>query len=726
MGNSEKNNDLFAVIGVGMQFPKAKDKEEFWKNIKEGRNCITKIPVDRWDYSDYVGKEEAEAYSQYGSFIDDLDLFNPLLFNISPRDAELMDPQLRKLMEVTLSALDDAGYRKEEMRDTGVFIGNIHSEYVKRADNSVTAGLIGMTAQYDLANKLSNVFNFTGPSVVMNTACSSSLTAIHSAINSLKNGECKCALIGGCNLQLSPERFIGLKEVGIIGNRQYCAPFGEENGFILGEGIGVIILKKLEEAKQDHDSIYGLIRGSVCRHMGGNKAFGDIDSQVLKKITQETLDRSGVSPEMIQLVETGANGVSVLDVGEFNCINEIWKEAGVPSESVAVSSVKSNLGNIEAASGIAQVVKVLMQMKEHVFVPSIHVGELNHEIERGGPLKVQTTLTEWKESETPRMALISTVGAGGSVVQLICEEYQEKEVVERQADKGDRNYVCLLSAPEEVSLNQTVEEFVLYLSSHTCKIQDIAYTLQCGREQYRCRLSLTAKDQTELLEKLNSYLSGDHTSVFCNKLKASAKELALQEKEQNMLCENGQEETLAQKWAQGYKIDWEGLQTYYGGRRIHIPGLKMKRKKYWMEEKVDTKSGIQPAETLEGFIVQVFRELLKMEGNEMELDENLKSYGLDSISSMRAINKMNEVLHVDVQPSQMMDLQTMRDIVNFLKTDYHIGDQDIKELLKQEDKDSEETPMDVREAITDILLKKVINGDISAEKVSEIDELLFS
>jgi acyl transferase domain-containing protein len=704
-----------------------KNKEEFWENIKTRKNCIEAIPKDRWDYRDYVSNVEAADYSQYGSFIKELNMFNPLLFNVSPRDAELMDPQLRKLMEVTLSAIDDAGYTKEKMNDTGVFIGNIHCEYSKIASDPMTAGIIAMTAQYDLANKLSNVFDFVGPSLVVNTACSSSLTAIHAAMSSLRNDECRYAVVGGANLQLSPERFIGLKEVGIIGNQEYSAPFGEENGFVLGEGIGVIILKKLTDAQNDHDNIYGVIRSSVCRHMGGKEAFGDIDERVLKSITKETFSRSGISPKSIQLIETGANGVSALDVAEFNCLNEVFTEAKVPTGSVAVSSVKSNYGNIEAASGIAQVVKVLMQMKEHVFVPSINIKNIAPDIERNGPLSVQTEKKEWSKSSTPRRALISTVGAGGNVVQLICEEYIQEQVEESFVYKSDR-FVYLISAPEKTSLNKTVECMLEYISDIPLDAKDIAYTLQNGRESYRCRLAFIASTQDEIIKKLQAYLDKDETSIYSGTLKASAKKNVLGTQEVVSLIEQGKVEELAKKWIEGFFIDWEELHSYFGGKRIHIPGLITKKKKYWIESNEKELFELSKVQSLEEFIAQIFGELLKMNVKEMEFDENLQRYGLDSLLSMRAINKMNELFNIEIQPSRIMNLGTINDIVFFLKSECNITFQDIQKL--SEDKTSEvendDVPLDIRDAITDILLKKVINGDICVEKVSEIDELLFS
>ena len=720
MKNKKINDEDFAVIGIGIQFPNARNKDEFWENIKTGRNCIDQIPKERWDYSDYVDDAEADKYSQYGSFIKDLNMFNPLLFNVSPRDAELMDPQLRKLMEVTINAIDDAGYTKEKMHDTGVFIGNIHCEYSKKANDPVIAGLIEITSQYELANKISNVFDFIGPSLVVNTACTSSLSAIHLAMNSLKNDECKYAVVGGSNLQLSPERFMGLKEIGIIGNRKFCSPFGKENGFVLGEGIGVVILKKLEDAKNDKDNIYCIIRSSNSKHIGGKVSFGDIDKDNLKSITKDTFTKSGISPKTIGLIESGANGVSALDAAEFNCLNEVFKEAKVADGSVAISSVKSNYGNIEAASGIAQLVKVIMQLKENVLVPSINVDSIESDIEQCGALRIQTEIADWKKSKNPRRALISNVGAGGNVVQIICEEYNEEETNSTESNR----FVYLISAPEKISLKNTVERLLEYISEKSFEPQDIAYTLQVGRENYRHRLAFTASDQDEIIKKLRLFLEEKMDSIYVGSLKASSKEINIDTEECIESVKSDAHDELAEKWVNGYLIDWESLHPFLGGKRIHIPGICIKKKKYWLEqnEKIDS----EEANSLEELIAKIFGELFKMNAREIEYDEKLRKYGLDSLNSMRAINKINELLNIEVLPSQIMNLETVNDIVAFLKKEYDVSLKDIKDSSDEKTADENNISLDVREAITDILLKKVISGDISAEKVSEIDELLFS
>jgi len=417
--------DDIAIIGVSGRYPMARDLSAFWENLTAGIDGITEIPKERWDASQY---EDANHSRQWGGFIEDVDQFDPLFFNISPTEAEFIDPQERLFLETVWHTLEDAGYPKTSLKDkpVGVFVGVMWGEYQLFGALEKHKGQAMPTASYaSIANRISYYFNFQGPSIALDTMCSSSLTAIHLACESLKRGESEIAIAGGVNVSIHPKKYILLGQHQFLSSDGRCRSFGEGgDGYVPGEGVGALLLKPLHQARIDGDHIYAVIKGSSINHGGKTNGYTVPDPNAQASLISSTLKKAQINPRTISYVEAHGTGTSLGDPIEIRGLTKAYQEETVDTQYCAIGSVKSNIGHLESAAGMAALTKVLLQMKYKQLVPSLHSERLNPNINfETSPFYVQHGLTEWKqpilkengkEIRYPRRAGISSFGAGGA------------------------------------------------------------------------------------------------------------------------------------------------------------------------------------------------------------------------------------------------------------------------------------------------------------------------
>lgn len=582
------SSDDIAVIGIAGRYPKADNIHEFWKNLKDGVDCIRTIPEDRWKWEDYYDPDNAnpgKGYSKWGGFIDDVIGFDAEFFGFTEEQAKELDPQERILLETTWSALEDAGYPGRTLsnsgKNVGVFIGTMYEGYnllaVKAWENGIRTE--AQAAHWMLPNRISHYFGFTGPSVSFDTACASSMTALNYACKSIKNGDCNMAVVGGINLILHPRQHVRLAHLDNLSHTGATMPFSQNaNGFVEGEGAGTVLLKPLKDAVRDNDYIYGVIKATNINCNGGDNNFGNPNIIKQAELIEKSLKQAGFKPEDINYVEAHAVGTVLGDSVELAALNKVFSKKRNKARRCPVGTVKSNIGHTEAASGIAALTKVLLQMKYKQLVPSINCEPINEML----PLNesvfyINKTLTDW-DTETEngrrklRRACIDSNGAGGSNANMIIEEYDMKQ----RTTLDDRKQVIVLSAKNSESLKKYASVLKDYLINENVSLNDIAYTLQAGREAMEFRAAFVASDIEECITKLKSIVYAEENEIYYG---------SDVETEDDKFSTYGVScDRIAEKWANGSVIDWKQYNEENDCKRIPLPTYQFRRKNYKLDE----------------------------------------------------------------------------------------------------------------------------------------------
>ncbi|MBF0395140.1 MAG: SDR family NAD(P)-dependent oxidoreductase [Desulfobacterales bacterium] len=590
----ESDSDI-AIIGISGIYPLAKNLEEYWENLKNGRNCITEIPISRWG-TNY----DKEIYCKWGGFLEDVDKFDPLFFNISPREAELMDPQERMFLEMSWSVLEDAGYFGKRLKTSrvGVFAGVTTNTYLLLAHNSWESGKRGIPSSlpWSIANRVSYFFNFQGPSIPIDTACSASISAIHMACMSLKQGECDMAIAGGVNLYLHPFKYIQLCQSRMLSQTGKCRSFGADgDGFVPGEGCGGILLKPLHQAVIDRDNIYGVIKGSSINHGGKTSGYTVPNPNAQASLILDALEKAKVNPETISYIEAHGTGTKLGDPVEIRGLTKAYRKYTQKKEYCPIGSVKSNIGHLESAAGIAGLTKILLQMKYKTIVPTLYCESLNPNINFSEtPFYVQKELSKWNKPEVdgvicPRRAAISSFGAGGANAHLIVEEYEEplknKSIIEEP-------FVIILSAKNEERLKVYAERMLSKIEKENqVLISDLAYTLQICRDAMDERLAFIASSISETIEKLKKYIGDDFKEIYRGNAKKQINHELLVEGEEGeaflkIIFNKKNLKKIAQLWVSGIDIDWNLLYKEKI-KPLSLPTYPFEKERYWI---LDTKA----------------------------------------------------------------------------------------------------------------------------------------
>jgi acyl transferase domain-containing protein/acyl carrier protein len=517
------STEPIAIIGLGCRFPGAKDPESFWQLLRSGTDAISEVPGDRWDKHAFYNPDPAvpgKAISYWGGFLDNIDQFDPFFFGISPIEAEYMDPQQRLLLELSYEALDDAGQIQSQIAGTktGVFIGISINEYsqLQFSDPGLITSHSGTGSALSIAaNRISYFFDFHGPSIAIDTACSSSLAAVHMACQSLRNGECKMALAGGVNMILSPAHSIAFTKAGVLAPDGRCKAFdASADGYVRGEGGGVVVLKPLSSALADGDGIYALIPGSAIGQDGRTNGLMAPSLEAQKILLQEAYQAAGISPGSVQYVETHGTGTILGDSMEAKAIGAVIGNNRKDGDC-SIGSVKTNIGHLEAAAGIAGLIKVVLSIKHRMILPSLHYQSPNPHIPFDElHLRVQNELTLWASGSGPAIAGVSSFGFGGTIVHVVvCEADQNKhgEESRKQIQSNVTDiYLLSLSAKSLESLQSLAGNFKEFLvTDFSADIKDICYAAGLRRSQYDYRLAVIGHSRKDLYDSLDAFTGGE-------------------------------------------------------------------------------------------------------------------------------------------------------------------------------------------------------------------------
>jgi acyl transferase domain-containing protein/surfactin synthase thioesterase subunit len=515
-----------AVIGMGCRFPGAQDLGAFWQLLLAGTDAVTEVPSDRWDidalYDPQPGKP-GKMNTRWGGFLNQVDGFDPQFFGIAPREAIYMDPQQRLLLEVAWESLEQAGQVPEQLAhsQTGVFVGISSNDYQQVLQgNGRTADInayLGTGNAFSIAaNRLSYFFDFRGPSLAIDTACSSSLVAVHLACQSLRSGESDLALAGGVNLLLRPEVTMIFSQAQMMAPDGRCKTFdARANGYVRGEGCGMVVLKRLEDAVRDGDRILSTIRGSAINQDGHSNGITAPNGPAQEAVLRRALANAKTNPAEIGYVELHGTGTSLGDPIEAEALGNVLAQGRRAGDRCAVGSVKTNIGHLESAAGIAGLIKVVLALQHCQLPASLHFQEPNPYIPLDKlPLKVQTTLASWPGGSTPTLAGVSSFGFGGTNAHVILEAAPEIVTPSSHTPQPNTSaYLLPLSAksPEALkSLAQLYRNFVDESSPELVPaLQDICYTASLRRTHHDHRLAVAFLDRRELIEKLLAFEQGE-------------------------------------------------------------------------------------------------------------------------------------------------------------------------------------------------------------------------
>lgn len=447
--NRQASQEAIAIIGLAGQYPEAKNLSEFWQNLKNARNSITKVLESRWQHSHWYKPERGapgKTYGQWGGFLDRIEYFDASFFGLSRKEAELMDPQERLFLRSCWEAMESAAITPDDLNgmSVGVFAGVMWNHYQQLTSPAESSTPTAIHAS--VANRVSYCLNLTGPSMTVDTMCSSSLTALHLAVESLRRGECEQAFAGGVNIQTHPKKYLQLADNQFLSDDGLCRSFGADGtGYVPGEGVGVALLKPLAQAEKDGNQILAVIRASSLNHSGKTSGFTVPSPTAQASLLKQALKNGNIQPDSISYIEAHGTGTSLGDPIEIAGITQAYgavanrdgdtvdSNKGKTSQNrdkpaCAIGSVKSNIGHLESAAGIAGVTKVILQMQHKTLVPSLHAENPNPYIDFDrAPVHLQKELEEWATNslQPQRRAGVSAFGAGGSNVHLIIDEYQQ-------------------------------------------------------------------------------------------------------------------------------------------------------------------------------------------------------------------------------------------------------------------------------------------------------------
>jgi amino acid adenylation domain-containing protein len=511
------NREPIAIVGIACRFPGADGPAAFWELLRSGTEAIGEVPDARWTAEDLHGLD----FPRRSGFLKSIDRFDAAFFHIAPREAIFLDPQQRMLLEVAWEALEDAGQVPDRLAGTavGVFIGISTNDYafiqVKRGGAAIGHRVTGNSGSI-AANRISHFFDFRGPSVAIDTACSSSLVATLYACRSIWDGESELALIGGSNLLLQTQVFAGFAKSGFLSPDGHCRAFdAHANGYVRGEGAGIVVLKPLSRALAEGDRIYAVIRGGAVNQDGRTNGLTAPSGPAQEAVLRSAYRHAGMAPALVDYVEAHGTGTPLGDPIELAALGAVLAEGRDAGRKCAVGSVKTNIGHLEAAAGVAGLVKTALALHHRSIPPSLNFSQPNPHVDLEAlPLKVARGLEPWPSTDGPALAGVSAFGFGGTNVHLVLEEPPRRAAQEPRPDlprPQNEEVVIPLSArtPEALwDLCRSLRDFLSNASAEL-DLRDVAYTAGARRAHLDHRVALVVSSRDEAIEALDSLRRGE-------------------------------------------------------------------------------------------------------------------------------------------------------------------------------------------------------------------------
>lgn len=616
----EKNQQMdIAVIGMALKTSRANNVREFWRNLKSGVDCIRPIPDSRKkdldEYLRFKGLHEEDLKYRKLAYFDEIDKFDYEYFNLSPREAELMDPNQRIFLETAYTAIEDAGFSKASLKGTktGLYLGFITANYnyqnlLYEVDAAVGATTILANMAALIPSRVSYSLDLRGPSILVDTTCSSSLVATHLACQAIRAGECEQAIVGGIKINLLPLE--SGPKIGIESSTGRTLSFDEaSDGTGQGEGVGVVILKPLKKALRDGDNIQAVIKGSAINQDGQSIGITAPNTKAQSEVIISAWQSAQVNPESISYIEAHGTGTSLGDPIEIEGITDAFRKYTDKKQFCAVGSVKSNIGHLDEAAGIFGLIKTVLSLQQKQIPASLNFHEPNHKIDWSeSAVFVNNKLGEWKtEKKNPRRAGVASFGLSGTNCHVVLEEVPEK-ANKRKNSSSKKLRLFTLSAKNKKSLDDLIFQYQGYFKTdNEFDLDDFCYTANVGRNHYNFRLAILFKNKIELIEKINKLGETDYSSAviegvyFKNIIIVSDEEKKRERNEiyqseidekteaANQLIDdskilNNNFETINKfclLYVSGAQIDWEKLYQEKKYKRISLPTYQFLRNRCW-------------------------------------------------------------------------------------------------------------------------------------------------
>lgn len=514
----QRRSEPLAIVGLGCRFPGGADGPEgFWRLLSEGIDAIREVPSERWDIDAYYDPDPdvpGKMATRWGAFLDDIDRFDAEFFGISPREADGMDPQQRMLLEVAWQALEYASISPHSLRGTptGVYVGICSGDYfqlqvaqgARAADTYLATGGSSSVA----SGRLSYFLGLKGPAVSIDTACSSSLMAVHLACRALRERDCNLALAAGVNALLWPEGTVTMSRGRLMAPDGRCKTFdARADGFVRGEGCGVVVLKRLADAEADGDRVLAVIRGSAANQDGRSNGLTAPNGPSQQEVIRSALADGGVGPADVSYVEAHGTGTPLGDPIEVQALGTVLAEGRSPASPVMLGSVKTNIGHLEAAAGIAGLIKVVLSLEHRQIPKHLHFETPNPDIDwQSYPVRVATEFTPWNPTAETRIAGVSSFGFSGSNVHIVLEE---PPVPEETAPAYHRRvHILPLSARSSTALDALIARYRTYLEWTSDPLWDIVQVAGAHRAHFSHRLAIVGETREQVSARISEIDSG--------------------------------------------------------------------------------------------------------------------------------------------------------------------------------------------------------------------------
>ncbi|MCU0286284.1 MAG: condensation domain-containing protein, partial [Acidobacteria bacterium] len=685
-----------AVIGMAGRFPGAPNIDQFWENIKNGVESIGFFSDEELIENGVApGLIKAPNYVKAKGFLEDIEYFDAFFFDYLPGEAELMDPQSRVFLECAWEALESAGYIPDEYKGLiGIYAGSsFNIEWMgkllaDRGKNPARSEALIMNLREYFSPRVSYKFNLRGPSINVITACSTSLTAVHLACQGLLNGECNMALAGAATISL-PKKNGYLYTEGMIASPDgHCRAFdAAAGGTVFGNGVGVVVLKNLEDAEQANDTIYAVIKGSAVNNDGTQKiGFTAPGLRGQVEVIKSAHYMAEVEPGSLSYVEAHGTGTKLGDSIEFEALTQAFNSSN--KKSCLLGSVKTNVGHLETAAGVTGLIKTILALKYKLIPPTLHFHSPNPEINfDNSPFYINTSLTPWETDRLPRRAGVNSFGIGGANAYVILEEFDDSpagDVTASTALSAPRTFKLLtFSARTQVALEKMAANFRQYLLENPgVNLDDAAYTLHVGRKAFEYRAAVVCSDREDALAKLEKI-----TVEICRlDIKIKINKGAAEQITRVPVLEGPALASLltdiGKLWLKGMKIDWEKFHGSEARRRIHLPTYPFTRQYYWLEDNEtclspkdpakDPKQGkktrptlqtpyIAPTGKLEENLATMWQDFFGIE--QVGVADNFFELRGDSLKAMILISTITHTLNLKISIQRFFANPTIRGIV---------------------------------------------------------------
>ena len=717
----------YAIVGISCQVPGAKDHRQFWENLCAGKESIELLTSEQ--LRQYGVTEEMMADPNFiaqRATIADKDKFDAGFFHLSPRDAELMDPQARLLLQHSWLAVEDAGYNPHEIANTAVYASASNNFYQalwpQFASNMTQQRLLQDAEEYNawifsqggtIPTLISHKLGFTGPSMFINTNCSSSLSSSYLACQSLAAGDCDFALVGAATL-FAANTLGYVYQPGLNFSADgHCKAFDDNaDGMVGGEGVAAVLLRRAEDALRDGDNIYAIIRSVAVNNDGADKVgFYAPGVNGQRNAIQQAIHKARINPQHIRFVEAHGTGTRLGDPIEIAALTAAWRPYTAATQYCAIGSVKTNIGHLDTAAGLTGLIKAALALKHNVLPPSINVQTENRDIDFSrSPFYVATRKEQLEATAgQPLLAAISAFGIGGSNAHAILQQAESAPQPLSRDVAGE--HVFVLSAQNDERLKQAAEQLADFLTSQPpAALADMAWTLQCGRKAMACRLAIVASDINGLKNALADYLADRSTGQSFLSGRASIPGdgvlglfMSDEDIQRRLLQwkQAGHTRKLAQAWVEGVAVDWSRLSAGERHQRVSLPGYAFAKQRCWIEMEAAPPTALPAGNTLtptpvaaasaplsapaasaqaaaqtpplalaphavQEIIRSQLCSLLKLDPAQYDDDISFSDYGLNSLSAVKLIAQINAAMDLDIDVTRIFDYPTVTRLAQYI------------------------------------------------------------